>query len=808
MKKNYFARNLNKSIIALSVIFCALFGTEAAAQSAVAANDTFIWNGTASTAWENPANWTILRGTTTAGNNTFPGEIGTIDVVFINKNDTPFAPILDAQVLDIARLNVANTSGTESGAVFTINAGAILNVGNVGTQSNNVLLNGGNIVNNGTLNIKALGIGFTSFPSYGINCGNPNVLPTVPREYGYSGSGTLTIDLPVANFAGAAAIVVLGNSGTTVTPTNNVNATYKFILNNPEITLNQATALGINVIRAGGGNNANKMIIAGTGLTLGTVGTPSVGALVSLGGGSSVTIETGTTLTLNSTSTNINNAVSGFSASAFATNFTNKGTINILGASARSGMFFSTGASATASVFNINNDGTINVNFNAAAGHAAFTIGNGGGGAANAGSVVNFTNTRTMNLKNTATAVGTGFSIFTVAAGEAPRLIINNSGTLNLEGSTYAYGLKTTLNNSSILNTNNELRSFSAINNNLGGSINFARTAATATTRQANFTILTDTDTSGALGSIYKDSNNNDYAIVAQKFSGGFSLLANVLSTATVPATGTLTRITGTGAAAIVYSAVGLAPINNAATGNVTNSGIINTDTASNLNVLSLLSTTATSVLSPGGDTGRGILTVPDFLPAAADLLALNGTLKIQASGNATAGVDFDTMQITGSLDVLDISGAILDVTGLYTPAALTTIDIITTNTTPTFEGAVIGSFASVVGLPSGWAVVYTGGLGGKVQLAFNPANLATAHNTFANFKFSVYPNPATSELNVAAAKNINKVEFFNLLGQKVQSNTVEASQKQLDISNLQKGIYLMEVTIDAAKKGYKIIKQ
>ena len=180
----------------------------------------------------------------------------------------------------------------------------------------------------------------------------------------------------------------------------------------------------------------------------------------------------------------------------------------------------------------------------------------------------------------------------------------------------------------------------------------------------------------------------------------------------------------------------------------------------------------------------------------------------MQATGSATAGVDYDTMQITGSLDVLDISGATLDVTGLYTPAALTTIDIITTNTTPTFEGAVIGSFASVVGLPSGWAVVYTGGLGGKVQLAFNPANLATAHNAFANFKFSVYPNPATSELNVAAAKNINKVEFFNLLGQKVQSNTVEASQKQLDISNLQKGIYLMEVTIDAAKKGYKIIKQ
>lgn len=807
MKKNYFTRDLKKSIIALSVIFCGLFSTEISAQTAVAANDTFIWNGTVSTDWVNPANWTILRGTTTAGNNTFPGEIGTIDVVFINKNDTPFAAILDGQVLDIARLNVANTFGTESGAIFTINAGAILNVGNVGTQSNNVLLNGGNIVNNGTLNVKALGIGFTSFPSYGINCGNPNVLPTVPTEYGYSGSGTLTIDLPVANFANSSAIAVLGNSGTTVTPTNNANVTYKFVLNNPEIILNQASAATINVIRSGGGNNANKMIIGGTGITLGTLGTPSIGGLVSLGGGASVTIEAGTTLTLNSAIANLNNAIGGFSSNTFSTNFTNKGTINIQGASLRSGMFFSTGASATASVYNINNEGTLNINLNASFGvHSGLTIGNGGGGAANAGSVVNVTNSGTMTLKNTSTAVGTGFSIFCVTASEAPRLVLTNSGTLNLEGSTYNYGLKTTLNNTGILNTNSELRSFSAINNNLGGSINFVRTAATATTRQVNFTILTETDISGSLGSIYRDSNNNDYAIVAQKYSGGFSLLANVLSSATTPPSGTLTRIsTGTGSAAIVYTAAGVAALNNAATGNVTNSGIINTDTASNLNILSLLATNATSVLSPGGDTGKGILTVPDFPVLAADLLSLQGTLKLQASGSATAGVDYDTMQITGALDVINVTGATLDVTGLYTPAVFTTIDIITTNTTVASEGSVVGPFANVVGLPAKWAVVINPGLGNKAQLVYDPS-LGT--DKFSNFKFSVYPNPTSGQLNVSAAQNISKVELFNILGQRVQSEMVNATQKQLSISNLQSGVYLMEVTIDNAKQAFKIVKQ
>lgn len=812
MENNYNASKRQKTgFVVLTMLFFGLFINLGNAQSAVATLDTFIWTGTKSTSWIDPLNWTILRGTTTAGSNMYPGELGTNDVVFINKNDTPFAPILDAQIIDIARLNVANTFGTESGAIFTINAGAQLTVGNVTTQSNNVSLNGGSIVNNGFLFIKATGVGFTSFPSYGINCGNPNVLPTVPREYGYSGTGTLDISLSAANFAGAAAIVVLGNSGTTVTPTNNANVTYKFILNNPTITLNQASAATINAIRTAGGNNANKLIIGGTGFTiervdeLTSVRTPSIGGLISLGGGASVTIEAGTTLTLNSASNNTNSAISGFSANINATNFTNKGTINILGASARSGMGLSTGASATASVYNISNEGTLNINLNAAAGASALNIANGGGGAANAGSVININNTGTMNLRNTATAVGTGFPIFAVTASEAPRMIITNSGTMNVEGSTYNYGLKTTLNNSGIINSNSEFRSFTEISNNAGGSINFVRTPATSTTRQANFTVVTETDQSGGVGSIYRDASNNDFAVVAQKFGSGFSLLTNVSSTATVPATGTLTRVTGTGALSIVYSAVGLAPLNNAATGNVRNSGTINTDTASNLNILSLQATTATSVLSPGGDNGRGILTVPDFPAAAADLLALNGTLKLQVTGSTTAGVDYDMMQITGGLDVLDIAGATLDVTGIYTPTALTTIDIITTNATPTFEGAVVGEFSSVVGLPAKWTVVYTGGLGGKVQLVYDPT-LST--EAFANFDFKVYPNPTTDVLNVSAANNISKIELYNIVGQKVRTQVVDDTQSSINVSDLQNGIYMMEVTIENAKKAYKIVKQ
>lgn len=90
----------------------------------------------------------------------------------------------------------------------------------------------------------------------------------------------------------------------------------------------------------------------------------------------------------------------------------------------------------------------------------------------------------------------------------------------------------------------------------------------------------------------------------------------------------------------------------------------------------------------------------------------------------------------------------------------------------------------------------------------FSIATTPLAVKDFAQFKFSSYPNPTSGQLNLSAAKNISKVELFNLLGQKVQSNTINAAQKQLDISNLQSGVYLMEVTIDNAKQAYKIVKQ
>ncbi len=78
----------------------------------------------------------------------------------------------------------------------------------------------------------------------------------------------------------------------------------------------------------------------------------------------------------------------------------------------------------------------------------------------------------------------------------------------------------------------------------------------------------------------------------------------------------------------------------------------------------------------------------------------------------------------------------------------------------------------------------------------------------FEAFNFSYAPNPATDVVNLSAANSINDVEFINLIGQKVLSVTVNAKQKEVNVSSLEKGVYFMNVTIDGTKGTYKIIKK
>ena len=73
---------------------------------------------------------------------------------------------------------------------------------------------------------------------------------------------------------------------------------------------------------------------------------------------------------------------------------------------------------------------------------------------------------------------------------------------------------------------------------------------------------------------------------------------------------------------------------------------------------------------------------------------------------------------------------------------------------------------------------------------------------------FSFYPNPAQDQLHLKAAKQIESVALYNLLGQEVVHINPGSLQAQVNVETLQPGIYLMKVTMDATQKTFKVIKK
>lgn len=751
-----------------------------------------------------------------------------LDIALIGNGTSPNLDDL-LNPYTVAGLTITNRTGAISGSTLTIPAGVEFNVS--GTSNECVLLKGGNIINNGLLNItNGFSAGAANISgNYGITCSLPVVIPTVPTEYTYSGSGELSIDTSGGNnFSGG--IMFNGSDA------NAANATYKFLFDgfntfklsaikavNGTASTHFIRAIGLGALPA------CKVIIGGKGIDFGTESAPTTNGFISVsGGGVDVTIAQGTIINIFSDAANPTSLIGMY---AFGSNtvppippvLRNNGTITVRGSMQRS-VF---GLSAQSyGVVNFVNNGVVDTDTTGViSGNAIISMTNNGSGAQPVADV-NFINNATMTLKTKINGAYWGAPIAMTTFAGAPNFHLNNSGILNIMGSNYSFGNKpldpniiptvitgaSRITNSGTINTNQEFRSFHTTNTSTG-KITFLSTNTPTSLKLVTLTVAATVVAS--VGDTYTDPNMNVHTVVLAKAGTGTTLLTNVVHNVTIPLPSLtvlateLTKVSGAGDATINYTAQ--VSNNFSAFFQATlNSGVINTNTGSTAmtNITGVKLEASTSVLSPGGDLGNGVVT----FTKNQDNFIVNGTLKIQASGATTAGVDYDLIDITGTETIFDISTAILDLTGLYTPTANTTIDIMRTNAgdplavTPN-GGAIIGQFASVIGKPNGWSVNYTGGLGGKVQLVFD-TNLSASNPEFSNFKFSYYPNPSSNQVNLSAEKNISKVELFNLLGQKVLSNTVNASQKQLNIANLQKGIYLMEVSIDNAKKTFKIIKE
>ncbi|WP_432672702.1 choice-of-anchor J domain-containing protein [Flavobacterium sp. SM2513] len=90
-----------------------------------------------------------------------------------------------------------------------------------------------------------------------------------------------------------------------------------------------------------------------------------------------------------------------------------------------------------------------------------------------------------------------------------------------------------------------------------------------------------------------------------------------------------------------------------------------------------------------------------------------------------------------------------------------------------------------------------------KVEYAPNLSN-----SDFDTTNVSYYPNPVKEVLTLTSTQNISSIVVYNLLGQKVSDNSVNATSAKIDMSALSKGSYIVKVTSENQTKTIKVIKE
>lgn len=74
------------------------------------------------------------------------------------------------------------------------------------------------------------------------------------------------------------------------------------------------------------------------------------------------------------------------------------------------------------------------------------------------------------------------------------------------------------------------------------------------------------------------------------------------------------------------------------------------------------------------------------------------------------------------------------------------------------------------------------------------------------NNNVSVYPNPANNSVNVNAASNINMIEVFNMMGQRVAAYDANDTNVQINTTALNNGMYMMRITTENGVSNQKLM--
>lgn len=74
--------------------------------------------------------------------------------------------------------------------------------------------------------------------------------------------------------------------------------------------------------------------------------------------------------------------------------------------------------------------------------------------------------------------------------------------------------------------------------------------------------------------------------------------------------------------------------------------------------------------------------------------------------------------------------------------------------------------------------------------------------------KLTVYPNPVSTDLNISAAKVIEEIQVYNILGQRVMTQKANNSEVTLDVTELPTATYMLKVSVDGVINTVRFVKK
>ena len=75
-----------------------------------------------------------------------------------------------------------------------------------------------------------------------------------------------------------------------------------------------------------------------------------------------------------------------------------------------------------------------------------------------------------------------------------------------------------------------------------------------------------------------------------------------------------------------------------------------------------------------------------------------------------------------------------------------------------------------------------------------------------ASIALKMYPNPAKSSITIDANEEVKSIVFINLMGEEVK--TIVAPTHSVDVSDLAKGVYMLQIQFEYFNVNQKLIKE